>query len=55
MKVVKYVAVAILTLGIIGGGLAVSGYGGQLFFMAFTAYNKPMGAFDPEQTIPAPD
>jgi hypothetical protein len=55
MKVVKIVAVAIVTLSVVGGGLAVSGYGGQLFFMAFTAYNKPSGEFDPNQAVAAPD
>jgi hypothetical protein len=55
MKIVKIVAVTLGVLIAIGIGLAVSGYGGRLFFMAFTTYNEPSGKFDPENAVTAPD
>jgi hypothetical protein len=55
MKTIKALAITAAALILIGTGLAVTGYGGTLFFMAFTAYNKPSGTFDPEDAAPAPD
>lgn len=55
MKIAKVLAVSIAALALIGTGLAVTGYGGTLFFMAFAAYNKPTGTFAPEDAVPAPD
>lgn len=55
MKIIKPLAISTAALILVGTGLAVTGYGGTLFFMAFTAYNKPSGTFDPEHAVPAPD
>ena len=55
MKFVKILAVTLSLVVAIGIVLAVSGYGGQLFFWAFTTYSKPSGTFDPEDAAAAPD
>jgi hypothetical protein len=55
MKTIKALGITTAGLVLIGIGLVVSGYGGTLFFMAFTAYNKPSGAFNPEDAVAAPD
>jgi len=55
MKIFKIVLISLGVLIVLGIGLFVSGYGGQLFFMAFTAYNRPAGQFDPANAVAAPD
>lgn len=55
MKTIKALSIAFALLLLVGAGLAISGYGGTLFFMAFTAYNKPAGSFDPANAAPSPD
>jgi hypothetical protein len=55
MKTLKALAITAAALILIGTGLAVTGYGGTLFFMAFAAYNKPPGKFDPEDAVAAPN
>ncbi len=56
MKALKITTITIAILLAIGSGLYVSGYGGQLAFMAFLAYNKPVGEFEAEGvTDPVPD
>jgi hypothetical protein len=55
MKIIKALAITVAVLIVAGTALAVTGYGGTLFFMAFTAYNKPSGTFDPEDAVAAPD
>jgi hypothetical protein len=55
MKTLKALAITSVALILIGTGLAVTGYGGTLFFMAFAAYNKPPGKFDPEDAVAAPN
>ena len=55
MKIAKIIGATLGILTIIGIGLFISGYGGQLFFMAFTTYNKPTGVFSPDDTAAPPD
>ena len=55
MKIIKALGIASLLLVLVGVGLGVTGYGGQLFFMAFTALNKPAGDFKPTHAVAAPD
>lgn len=55
MKTLKVLGLVIGILILVGAGLAFTGYGGSLFFKAFTAYNKPQGGFDPQAAVAAPD
>lgn len=55
MKIGKRLGIGAAALAAIVLMLTVTGYGGQLFFMAFIAYNSPPGEFDPEIAAPAPD
>jgi hypothetical protein len=55
MKIIKAFGITAAALILIGTGLAVTGYGGALFFKAFTAYHKPSGTFNPDDAVPAPD
>ena len=55
MKRMKVIALILISVIAIGAGLTLSGYGGELFFKGFIAYNKPNGAFDPSNAITAPD
>jgi hypothetical protein len=55
MKTIKKVGIGAGAVALIGVLLAVTGYGGSLFFMAFMAYNKPSGDFDPQAAVAAPD
>ena len=51
----KVAAITVSLLVIFAIGLTVTGYGGQLLFMAFTAYSKPSGEFNPDNAVAAPD
>jgi hypothetical protein len=51
----KKFAVVIAVLILVGGGLVVTGVGGDLFFKAFLAYGKPAGVFNPDNAVTAPD
>ncbi len=51
----KKLGVVVAAILLIGLGLYVSGYGGQLAFYAFYKLNAPTGEFDPSTTAPAPD
>jgi hypothetical protein len=55
MKTIKVLGILIGILILVGIGLTVTGYGGSLFFKAFTAYNQPAGVFDPQDAVAAPD
>ncbi|MEH6590679.1 MAG: DUF3089 domain-containing protein [Halioglobus sp.] len=55
MKTIKVLGVVTAVLILVGVGLAVTGLGGRLFFMAFIAYNKPAGEFDPAGAVSPPD
>jgi hypothetical protein len=55
MKAIRVLGITVAAIILVVIGLAVSGYGGTLFFMAFTAYNKPLGDFDPRSAVAAPD
>ncbi|MGI9288559.1 MAG: DUF3089 domain-containing protein, partial [Pseudomonadales bacterium] len=55
MKTIKVLGIAVGVLVLIGVGLSITGLGGKLFFMAFTAYNKPAGTFDPKDAVAPPD
>jgi hypothetical protein len=55
MKTIKVLGITAAAVILIGIGLAVTGYGGTLFFKAFTAYNKPAGEFAPADAVAAPD
>ena len=51
----KKFAVVIAVLILVGGGLVVTGVGGDLFFKALLAYGKPAGVFNPDDAVAAPD
>jgi hypothetical protein len=55
MKALKITGIVVVTVALIGIGLGVTGLGGDLFFKAFVAYNKPEGTFDPADAVAAPD
>jgi len=55
MKALKRVGVYVTVIALIAIILSVSGLGGRLLFMAFNAYNKPSGTFDPADAVAAPD
>jgi len=55
MKALKIVGMSVMLIALIAIALSVSGLGGRLFFMAFAAYNKPEGTFDPADAVAAPD
>jgi hypothetical protein len=55
MKFIKGLGITAGIVILVGIGLVVTGWGGRLFFMAFTAYNKPLGDFDPNNAVAAPD
>lgn len=51
----KKTAMTVGVLFLIGGGLAISGVGDDLFFKAFLAYGKPAGVFNPDDAVDPPD
>jgi len=55
MKALKIVGVFFMLIALIAIALSVSGFGGRLFLLAFNAYNKPSGAFDPADAVADPD
>ena len=55
MKALKIVGMSVMLIALIAIALSVSGLGGRLLFMAFAAYNKPEGTFDPADAVAAPD
>lgn len=55
MKALKIFGISLGVLALVGTGLAVTGYGGALFFKVFIAYNKPSSDFDPQLAVAAPD
>lgn len=55
MRKLKILAITLGVLLVVAIGLAFSGIGGSLFFMAFLAYSSPSGSFDPAQAVSAPD
>lgn len=55
MKALKIVGMSFMLIVLLAILLSVSGLGGRIFFMAFAAYNKPEGTFDPADAVAAPD
>lgn len=55
MKALKIVGMSVMLIALLAALLSISGLGGRLFFMAFAAYNKPEGTFDPADVVAAPD
>ncbi|MDC0361750.1 DUF3089 domain-containing protein [Halioglobus sp.] len=55
MKALKIAGVSVTVIALIAIMLSVSGLGGRLFLLAFTAYNKPSGTFDSAEAVAAPD
>ena len=55
MKALKIAGVSVTVIALIAIMLSVSGLGGRLFLLAFTAYNKPSGTFNSAEAVAAPD
>ena len=52
---IKAAAIGLGAIFLVLAGLYFSGYGGQLAWQAFLAYNKPSGEFDPATAVAAPE
>jgi hypothetical protein len=55
MKAIKILGLTVASVAAIAITLSVTGLGGSLFFMAFTAYNKPAGEFNSKDAVAPPD